>query len=65
MNEHYERCLMRDTMYPQRIEEGLVLSLLKNHTVREAEAFLTAIVEDETQAKAILQRVQTLIHATA
>ena len=65
MNEHYERCLMRDIMYSQKVEIGLVLSFLKNHTPREAEAFLAAIVEDETEAKAILQRVQGLIHATA
>ena len=47
------------------VEEGLVLSILKNHTVREAEALLTAIVEDEIHAKAILKRVQGLIQATA
>ena len=56
---------MRDIMYSQKVEIGLVLSFLKNHTPREAEAFLAAIVEDETEAKAILQRVQGLIHATA
>ncbi len=65
MNEHYERCLMRDIMYSQKVEIGLVLSFLKNHTPREAEAFLAAIVEDEAEAQVILQRVQGLIHATA
>jgi len=65
MNEHYERCLMRDIMYPQKVEVGLVLSLLKTHTAREAEAFLTAIIEEKTEAQAILKRVQGLIHATA
>ena len=64
MNEHYECCLMRDIMYSQRVEEGIVLSFLKNHTVREAEALLTLIVEDEVEAKAILQRVRGLIDAT-
>ena len=47
------------------VEEGLVLSILKNHTVREAEALLTAVVADETHAKATLKRVRGLIQATA
>jgi hypothetical protein len=65
MNEHYESCLIRDAAYPLRVEDGLVLSLLKNHTVREAEAVLAAVVEDEAEAKATLKRVCGLIHATA
>ncbi|MCE2416487.1 glycosyltransferase, partial [Candidatus Poribacteria bacterium] len=32
MNEHYERCLIRDAVYPLRVENGLVLSILKEHT---------------------------------
>ncbi len=65
MNNHYERSLMGDALYSQRVEEGLVMTLLKNHTVREAEALLAGFIEDETEAKAILKRVQGLIHATA
>ncbi len=65
MNQHYERCLIREAAYSMHVEEGLVLSILKNHTVREAEALLTAMVEDETQAKATLKRVHGLIQATA
>ena len=65
MNEHYEPCLIRDAAYPLRVEDGLVLSLLKNHTVREAEAVLAAVIEDEAEAKATLKRVCGLIHATA
>jgi len=65
MNERYERCLMRDTMYSQRVEDGFVMTLLKNHTVREAEALLAGLIEDEAEAKAILKRVRGLIHATA
>ena len=65
MNEYYERCLIRDSAYPMCVEDGLTLSILKNHTVREAEALLTAIVADETEAKATLKRVCGLIHATA
>ena len=65
MNARYERCLIRDAVYPMRVEDGLVLSLLKSHTVREAEALLTALVSDEVEAKATLKRVRGLINATA
>ena len=65
MNAHYERCLIRDSMYPLRVEDGLVLSILKDHTPREAEAILATLVADETEAKAILKRVRGLIDATA
>ena len=65
MNARYERCLIRDAVYPMRVEDGLVLSVLKGHTVREAEALLTALVSDETEAKATLKRVRGLINATA
>ena len=65
MNKHYERSLMGDPLYSQRVEEGLLITFLKNHTVREAEALLAGFIEDETEAKAILKRIQGLIHATA
>ena len=65
MNAYYERCLIRDAAYPMCVEDGLALSILKNHTVREAEALLTAVIADETEAKATLKRVCGLIHATA
>ena len=65
MNQHYERCLIRDAAYSMHVEDGLVLSILKNHTVREAEAVLTAMVEDEARAKTTLKRVHGLIQATA
>ena len=65
MNQHYERCLIRDAAYSMHVEDGLVLSILKNHTVREAEAVLTAVIEDEARAKATLKRVHGLIQATA
>ena len=64
MNARYERCLMRDSVYPLRLEDGLVLSILKDHTAREAEALLAALVADETEAKAILSRVRALIDGT-
>ena len=38
MNNRYERSLMGDSLYSQRVEEGLMITLLKNHTAREAEA---------------------------
>lgn len=65
MNAYYERCLIRDAAYPVSLEDGLVLSILKNHTVREAEAILAAVVADETEAKETLRRVCGLIQATA
>ena len=65
MNKHYERSLMGDALYSQRLEEGLVMTLLKKHTAREAEALLADLIEDEAEAKEILKRVRGLIHATA
>ena len=65
MNANYERCLMRDAVYPLRVEDGLALSVLKDRTSREAEAILAELVADETEARAILKRVRGLIDATA
>ena len=65
MNVHYERCLIRDSMYPLRVEDGLVLSILKDHTPREVEAILAMLVPDEMEGRAILNRVRGLINATA
>ena len=65
MNQHYERCLIGDAAYSVDVEDGLALSILKNHTAREAEALLTAVVGDEKRAQATLKRVYGLIQATA
>ena len=65
MNAHYERCLIRDAVYPLRVEDGLVLSILKDHTTREAESILAALVVDETEARTILKRVRGLVDGTA
>ena len=65
MNAHYERCLMRDAVYPLRVEDGVALSLLKDHTIREAESVLSALVSDGMEARAILKRVRGLIDGTA
>ena len=65
MNTHYERCLIRDAVYPMSVADGLVLSVLKDRTSREAEAILAELVADETEARAILKRVRGLIDATA
>ena len=64
MNAHYERCLIRDAVYPLRVEDGLVLSILKDHTPREVESILAEWVDDQTEAEAILERVQGLIDGT-
>ena len=65
MNTHYEQCLILDAAYPLPATDGLVLSILKNHTSREAESVLAELVDDETEARAILKRVRGLIDATA
>lgn len=65
MNAHYERCLMREAVYPLSVEDGVALSILKNHTTREAEALLAALIPDETQARTTLKRVRGLIDGTA
>lgn len=65
MDAHYERCLMRDAVYPLPVEDGLVLSVLKEHTPREAESILAALIADETEARAVLKRVRGLIDGTA
>lgn len=64
MNRYYERALIGDLTYSQRVEDGLALTLLKNHTLREAESILSALIEDETAARMILKRICGLIHAT-
>ncbi len=64
MNAHYERCLIREAVYPLPVAEGLVLSILKDHTPREAESILAEWVANQTEAKAILERVQGLIDGT-
>ena len=64
-NAHYQRCLMRNAAYPLRVEDGLVLSILKEHTAREAELILAELIADEAEAKATLKRVCGLIKATA
>ena len=65
MNAHYEQCLMRDAVYPLPVEDGLVLSILKEHTAREAESILAALIADEMEARAVLKRVRGLIDGTA
>ena len=65
MNAHYEQCLMRDAAYPLSVEDGVALSILKNHTTREVEAILAALIPDETQARTTLKRVRGLVDGTA
>jgi len=49
----------------QQLEDGLVLSLLKEHTLREVEAILCELIEDEDASKEILARCKGFIQATA
>ena len=64
MNTHYEQCLILDAAYPLPVTDGLVLSILRDHTTREAESVLAELVDDESEARAILKRVRGLIDAT-
>ena len=52
--------LIGEGAYPLRVEDGLVLSLLKEHTPREVESVLEKWVPDKTEARTILKRVRGL-----
>ena len=56
-------CGARCIRYP--VKDGLVLSVLKDHTPREAESILAEWIPDEAQARATLKRVRGLIDGTA
>lgn len=65
MNSRYEMLVNPYGIFNQKVEDGLVISLLKEHTVREVEAILSELIEDEDTAKAILARCYGFIQATA
>ena len=65
LNTRYEKPVNPLDTFNQQVEDGIVLSLLKTHTVREIEAVLSELVEDEDTAKIILARCHGFIHATA
>ena len=65
LNKRYETPLNPFGTFNQPTEDGLVISLLKEHTCREIEAILCELVEDENAAKAILARCHGFIQATA
>ena len=65
MNSRYEMLVNPYGIFNQRVEDGLVISLLKEHTVREVEAILSELIKDEDTAKAILARCYGFIQATA
>ena len=65
MNSRYETRVNPASAFNQRVEDGLVISLLKEHTPREVEAVLCELLEDEDTAKAILARCHGFIQATA
>ena len=64
INSQYEEPVNPISIFNQQIEDGLVLSLLKEHTPREVEAVLCEFMEDEQTAKAILARCQGFLRAT-
>ncbi len=65
LNTRYETPVNPFGTFNQPVVDGLVISLLKEHTSREVEAILCEFVEDEDTAKAILARCEGFIHATA
>jgi len=65
MNSRYETRVNPLSAFSQKVEDGLVMSLLKEHTPREVEVVLCELLEDEDTAKAILARCYGFIQATA
>ncbi|MDE0556645.1 MAG: glycosyltransferase family 4 protein [Candidatus Poribacteria bacterium] len=65
LNTRYEKPVNPLNVFNQQVEDGLVITLLKTHTIREVEAVLTELMEDENAAKTILARCQSFIQATA
>ncbi len=65
MNSRYEKLVNPYGIFNQKVVDGLVIGLLKEHTPREVEAILSEFVEDEDAAKAMLARCQGFIQATA
>ncbi len=65
MNTRHEMLVNPYGIFNHRLVDGLVLSLLKEHTPREVEVFLCEFVEDEDSAKEILAKCQGFIQATA
>ena len=65
INSRYETPVNSSDTINQRLEDGLVISLLKEHTTREVEAVLCELVGDADTAKAILARCKGFIQVTA
>lgn len=65
INSRYEKSVNPLGTFNQMVEDGMVITLLKEHTIREVEAILRELVEDENTAKAILARCHGFIQATA
>ena len=64
LNTRYEEPINSFGTFNQPVEDGLVLSLLKEHTAREVEAILCELMDDENAAKAILAKCHGFIQAT-
>lgn len=60
-----EAPLQQKRGYIQTIEEGLALTLLKRHTLRQVEAVLTHIFDDASNAAKVVERVQNFLNALA
>ena len=60
-----EAPLQSNSGYVQTMEEGLALTLLKQHTPRQVEAVLTHIFDDALQAAKIVERVRNFLNVLA
>jgi len=60
-----ESPLQQKSGYVQTMEEGLALTLLKQHTPRQVEAVLTHISDDASEASKTVERVQNFLNALA
>ena len=60
-----ESPLQQKSGYVQTMEEGLALTLLKQHTPRQVETVLTHISDDASEASKTVERVQNFLNALA
>ena len=64
LNSRYETPVNPFGTFNQPTEDGLAISLLKEHTSREVETILCKLIGDEDTAKEIIARCNGFIQAT-
>lgn len=65
LTPYLEAPLQQKIGYVQTVEEGLTLTLLKQHTPREVEAILTHVFDDTDRAAQVVKRVQNFLSTLA